>query len=200
MNRVSNICFVVAALLSLSGCTTKQAYVAKGNQYLKEGKDADAVINYRKAIQKDPLSGEAYYGLGLTFIRQADPKQAYFALSRAVELLPDNDEAKERLGELCISGYLRDPRHPLNLYNQIKDLAGKLLAKNPNSFQGLRLTGYLALEDRKPEEAIAMFRRALQVRPDDGSLTTFLAQILRHNSHAQEAETLALGFISQHKD
>jgi tetratricopeptide (TPR) repeat protein len=199
MKRALSICIVVASLLSLSGCTTKQSYISKADKLFKVGKYADASINYRKAIQKDPQSGEAYYGLGLSSLKQDDAKQAYTALSRAVELLPGNDDAKEKLGELCLSAYLTDPRRPQSLYKLIAQLAGKLLAKNPNSFEGLRLKGYVALVDRKPEEAIALFRKALQIKPSDPGVTTVLTQTLRQNGQTQEAETLALDLIARDK-
>ena len=85
---------------------TKQSYVTGGNELFEAGKYADASINYRKAIQKDPQFGEAHYRLGLVALKQGDARQAYAELSRAVELLPGNDDAKERLGGLCLKAYL----------------------------------------------------------------------------------------------
>ena len=199
MKNLLGISVVVTCLLVVSGCTTKQGYLAHGNKLFEAGKYADASIQYRKAIQKDPLFGEAHYRLGLVSLKQGDARQAYAELSRAVDLLPDNDDAKEKLGDLCLNAYLLDSRHPQKLYGQITQLAGKLLAKNPNSFVGLRLNGVLALTDRKPEEAIALFRKSLQVRPSDPAVTTVLAQALRQNGQAAEAEALALGFIAQNK-
>jgi len=199
MKRVLAICGVVTCFLALSGCTTKQGYVAKGNKLSEAGKYADASIQYRKAIQKDPKFGEAHYRLGLAALRQGDAKQAFAALTRAVELLPDNDDAKEKLGDLLLNAYLLDARRPQTLYNQISQLAGKLLTKNPNSFEGLRLNGYLALTDRKPDEAIALLRQALRTKPFDPAVTTILAQTLLQNGQTQEAETLALNLIARDK-
>src|ERR1700693_1033797 len=96
MKSVLAFCVAVTCFLVLSGCTTKEGYVAKGNKLSEARKYADAVITYRKAIQKDPKFGEAYYRLGLVALKQGDAKQAYTALTRAVELLPDNDDAKEK--------------------------------------------------------------------------------------------------------
>jgi tetratricopeptide (TPR) repeat protein len=199
MKRALGIWVVIAASLTFSGCKSKQSYVTTGNKLFEEGKYADASINYRKAIQKDPQFGEAHYRLGLVALKQGDARQAYVELSRTVELLPGNDDAKEKLGGLCLDLYLTDSRRPQALYNRITQLAEQLLAKNANSFDGLRLKAYLAATDRKPDEAIALFRKALQVRPFEPAVTTALAQTLHQNGQAQEAETLALSLVARDK-
>ena len=150
MMRVLGTWVAIAALLVFSGCKTKQSYLTAGNKLFEAGKYADASINYRKAIQKDPQFGEAHYRLGLVALKQGDARQAYAELSRAVELLPGNDDAKEKLGDLCLKAYLTDPRRPVALYNRTAQLAEQLLAKNASSFEGLKFKGFLALSDRKP--------------------------------------------------
>ena len=199
MTRVLWIWALIAVSLAFSGCKTKQSYVTAGNKLFEAGKYADASISYRKAIQKDPQFGEAHYRLGLLAVRQGDFRQAYSELSRAVELLPGNDDAKEKLGFICLNSYLTDPRHPQALYDRTKQLAEQLLAKNARSFEGLKFKGYLALSDRKPEEAITLFQKALQVKPSDASITTVLAQTLHQNGQPQAAETLALNLIARDK-
>ena len=198
MNQPASVWAVVGALLTVSACGhTKQGYVAKGNDLFQAGKYADANLNYRKAIQKDPQFGEAYYRLGLTALKQNDPSQAYAALSRAVALLPENIDVKERFADLCVAVYLADTRRPQNLYTEVTRLSDDLLARNANSFQGLRLKGYLAITDRKVEEAIVFFRRALQVKPMEPVLTTELVQALFQAGQSQEAEKLAADLIAQ---
>lgn len=50
-------------LLAASCSTTKEDYLAKGDRYQASGRTKDAEICYRKAIQKDPGFGLAYYRL-----------------------------------------------------------------------------------------------------------------------------------------
>jgi len=199
MKRVVGICAVVACFVALSACTNKESYLARGNKLFEAGNYADASINYRKAIQKDPRFGEAYYRLGLTALKLGDANQAYTALTQAVELVPDNDDAKEKLGDLCLAFYLRDPRHPQKLYDQITRLAEQLLARNPNSFDGLRFKAVMARTDRKLEEAIALFRKALLAKPADPALTTALADTLHQNGQSREAEAVALDLVARNK-
>jgi len=198
MKQTASVCAVVGSFLFVSACVhTKHGYVAKGNDLFQAAKYDDAALNYRKALQKDPQFGEAHYRLGLVALKQDNPNQAYSALSRAVELLPNNIDAKEKLADLCMALYLADRRRPLSLYGQITQLSDELLARNANSFQGLRLKGYLSITDRKVKEAIEHFRRALQVKPMEPVLTTELVHALFQDGQRQEGEKLAEGLIAR---
>ena len=152
-------------LLALTACTTKRGYVEKGNAFFQHGKYQDAEISYQKAIQKDRNYGEAYYRLGLVALQQNNAVEAYNALFRASQLLPTNMDVQEKFGGLCLDEYLKDPKRPQKLYQQVQQSASELLSQNPNSFEGLRLKGFLAHEDRKSEDAISYFQKALQVQP-----------------------------------
>jgi tetratricopeptide (TPR) repeat protein len=184
-------------LLVISACSTTRGYVEKGNAFYQQGKYEDAAINYRKAIQKDANYGDAYYRLGLATSKEDNVLESYNALFRASQLLPNNIEVKEKFAELCLEYYLKDPRRPQKLYQQVQQSASELLAQNPNSFEGLRLKGYLAHEDRKPQDAISYFQKALLARPWDAQVTTTLAQILLENGRYPEAEKLLLELIAR---
>src|SRR5258708_27993383 len=169
MKKAVNLCVVVVAFGSLFACiTSKQSYVSKGNKLYDSGKYDDASLNYRKAMQKDPNFGEAYYRLGLSAIKlsaidQNHAREAYDSLFRAVQLLRDRTEVVEKFADICLSFYLADPSHPQALYKQITQLSDQLLSKDPNSYEGLILKGYLASTDKKIKDAIQFFRKALQV-------------------------------------
>src|ERR1700693_1168353 len=93
MKQTVCVCSVVISLCAGTACiATKQGYVSKGNKLYDAGKFPDASLNYRKAIQKDPSFGEAYYRLGLAAMKQDQGNEAYDALYRAVQLLPDRME------------------------------------------------------------------------------------------------------------
>src|ERR1700680_1450606 len=193
------LCVLVTSLLAATGCATKQGYVAKGNKFFDAGKYAEASRNYRKAIQKDPQYGEAYYRLGLSAIKQNQAAQAYQDLFRAVQLLPNNIDAKEKFADVCLAFYLADPRHPQNYYKQLTQISDELLSKNANSFDGFKIKAYLADIDRKPQEAIPLFRRALQIDASDPAITGSLIQNLFRNGQSQEGEKLALGLAAREK-
>jgi tetratricopeptide (TPR) repeat protein len=197
MRKAVGTCMV---LLAMTACSTKRGYVEKGNVLFQQGKYEAAAINYRKAIQKDPNYGEAFYRLGLNEDAQGNPGEAYNALFRANQLLSTNTEVKEKFASFCLEYYLKDPSRPAKLYQQLQQTSEELVAHNPNSFEGLRVKGYLAYADRKPQDAIPYFRKALQVDPSSAPVTTALVQTLADSGQAQEGEKLALALLARRKD
>ena len=196
MRKAAVVCVL---LVAVTACTSKRGYVEKGNTLVEKGKYEDAAINYRKAIQKDPNYGEAYYRLGLTAIKENNAPEAYNALFRASQLLPNNIEVQEKFASTCFDYYIRDPRRPQKLYQQIQQTATALVAQNPNSFEGLRLLGSLTHEDRKPQEAVSYFRKALEAQPWNPQVTTLLVETLMENGQYPEAEKMALELVSREK-
>ena len=198
--RVVCLCVLAVSLVASWGCAAKkESLVAKGNQLFAAGKYEEAALNYRAAIQKDAGYGEAYYRLGLTAIKLNQARPAFESLLRAVQLLPAKIEAKEKFTDVCLSLYLADPNHAQVLYNQINSLSDEFIARNPNSYQGLMLKGYLASTDQKPKEAIEYFRKALRVNSSNDGVATELAHLLIQNGEAQEGEQLATDLIVRKK-
>jgi len=200
MKQTTCVCVAILAFGAATGCiATKQTYVSRGNQLYDAGKYADAALNYRKAIQKDPKFGEAYYRLGLAAVKQDQAREAYDSLYRATQLLPNRVDVTERFGDICLSYYLADSNHPKFLYNQIAELSSQLLAKDPNSYEGLMLKGYLAQTDRQPKQAIDFFRKAIHINSSDQGVQAALVKSLLQAGETQEAEKLGMDLINRQK-
>lgn len=187
-----------AGLVAFIGCgRNDHYYIERGNKFLQEGKVDDAVIQYSKAIQKNPKSGEGYYGLGVAEARQGHATAAFDALNRSVQLSPDNQAAVARFADLNLAAYVVDPRHSKRFYDQVVQLSDQLLAKNPNSVEGLRLKGAIALADRKPQEALGFYQRANQFNATDRDVAEGLVQALFQTGQSNEAERLAKTFLEK---
>jgi len=200
MKRVVCLGVLVGSLVAFSGCgVTQQTYVAKGNVEFAAAKYDDASLNYRKAIQKDPNYGEAYYRLGLTAVKLNQGRMAYDALLHAVQLMPANVDAKEQLAEVCLSFYLADSSHPQVLYTQISKLSDELLTNQANSYEGLLLKGYLASSDRKYAQAIEFLRKARRVNASNPGVATELVRVLIQDGQVQEGQELAMDMIVRQK-
>ncbi len=186
---------VASALLSLQACGwnpfgAKESYVRRGVEFADKGKYDDAAIQFRKAIQKDNRYGEAYLRFGQALKRQNKIGDALYCFSRAADLMPQSAEAKAELGSTAATALLGDPRRPKSLYQTVSTSANGLLAADPNSAEGFRLKGYLAVVDEHPPDAIAAFRRSLQTKPDQPDVVVTLAQTLVIDNQGPEAETL----------
>ncbi len=191
---------VLFCALGIAGCGgSAQSYVDRGNHFADTGKYGDARIEYQKAIQKDPKLGEAHYRLALLDLKRNEMGTAYQELVRAVELMPANTEAIARLGQLSLSIYNADPRHPQQLYDQASKSAGMLLRKAPDSFDGNLIKGAIALLDKKPADAVLLLRKAAAAKPGNPDAQLGLARALVQNGQAEEGLSLAHGLVEKDK-
>jgi tetratricopeptide (TPR) repeat protein len=192
--------FIALTVGSVSCSRSAASYVARGNKLYAEGQDVDASLNYRKALQKDPQFGEAYYRMAFSELRQGHIAVAYGAFYRATQLQPENMDAVSKFGDLVLYTYQRNPNRPKPLYDLLTSLAGRLEAKDAKSIDALRFRAYLALLDRKTEEALRQFRLADSIKPMQPEIVLPLAQILISQKQAPEAEKLGLEIMRTHSD
>lgn len=190
------------ALLAAVACSnesSKKRLFEVGNKYAKEGKLKEASLIYRKAIQKDPRYGEAYYELGLIELKLGRFAEALRSLQRASELLPNNDDAHSKLGDLYLSIYLSDRNKFKQILTDFTDLADRMLKRNPNSFQGLRMKGYQMVAENKMKEAGEYFEKALQQNPGDQAMTLALAQAAMAQGEKDKALSLVRTALEKNK-
>lgn len=177
----------------------KKKFLDSGNRYFDNGKFKEASIMYRKSLQQDLRFGEAYYRLGLSELKLGRPVEALRALQRTVELDPENQDAPAKLAELFLAIYTGNPKHPQQFLKEVEDLTKKILDRNPKSYDGLRLRGFLGLTQKDLKAAITDFRAANEVKPDQPQLTLVLAQSLAADNQIPEAEQLARTGIEKDK-
>src|SRR6266849_4779090 len=191
---------VLAAIVVLSGCGhSPNYYLARGREMSSKQQYAEAALNYRKAIQKDSRFGQAYYELGLTEIRLNQRREAFQDLSRASELLPGRDDIRVALGDFSFNAYLGDSTRPKVLYEKVGALADQFIAKDPKSYDGLRLKGYLAAADKKFQEAEGFFRMANAVKPMQPELILSWTHVLFLDNQPAEGERLARQLLEGNK-
>ena len=197
--------WIVVLALACQACgwnplASKEEYVRRGRQFAEQGRYPDATLQYRKALQKDASYGEAYLRYGQLLVSTKNPAEAFEALSRAAELMPASEEAKVELGNLAITGLLGNPARPSKYYQTAAKMSDELLSMNPNSFEGLRLRGLLAVADGHQEEAIEYLRKASQAKPDRLDAVTLLVQTLLATNRGNEAESAARNALASVKN
>ena len=153
-------CALAALIFAQAACShSPQYYFDRAGRFADQGNTTEAVMMYQKAVQKDSGFGEAYYQMALILLRTHRTAEAYTALQTAVQLLPKREDVKVKLAELELASYLSDPRHPLPVYYKVRELANQMLAANPQSFDGLRLSAHLAAADRNIRKRSGFTRR-----------------------------------------
>ncbi len=187
-------------LAVLSGCgRDPQSLVATGNKYFDRGKYREASIMYRRALQKDRKSADAWYRLGLVDSRLGAWGEALSSYQRAVELNPANADAATKLADLYLASYIFNRQHPKESLAETTELAKRLLQKDPKSYDGLRLMGYVALVQNKTADATKSFEAANQIRPWQPAVVLTLCQLYSGGDRAAEAESLAKDMIVHDK-
>jgi tetratricopeptide (TPR) repeat protein len=201
MHHMRFCSLLIAALLMVAGgCGSAEQYLQKGKRAAALGNQSEAVLDFRKAIQKNSQSVEAFRELANSQTKLRDFPGALASRERALELKPDDDSLRAEVAEAALTLYLADPSRPKNRYDQVTRLSQELLAKNRKSFDGLRFKASLLYTDNRIEEAIATFRMANAGKPMVPVVILPLVDALRKNGQTAEAERLATDLVRQHKD
>ena len=217
MRSMRVVVFALAALVTLVSCNrdpnvAKKRYLDSGNKYYERGKFKEASIMYRNALQKDQRYGPAHYKLGLAYIHLGQFAPAVQSLRRAVELLPveqpDHWQAAIKLSEIYLAA------SPDKEYlAEVEGYTKGMLKRDPNSFDGHRLSGDLAFvrsaaalhvgqkDEAKGllDEAIAEYRKADAVKPDQAGVGMQLARALFASGDPASSEQLYLHLIEKYK-
>jgi tetratricopeptide (TPR) repeat protein len=194
----------------------KQKYLQSGIKYFDHERYRDASIMFRKSIEADRKFGPAYYRLALTDLKEGQVPNAVPAFRRAHELLkPGTEEADDtdlKLSEIMILA-AQSQENNESILKEVQLTVDGLLKRNPNSWQGHKLSGDLAMlataklyraahvEDAKRElgTAISDYRQALTVKPGDPIITLALGRTLVVDGEVGEAETLFKSMIDKDK-
>ncbi len=229
MSRFVRLALVPLLLLFAVACSRdpkvqSQNLVENGNKFYNKAKYREASIMYRRALAKNPKNGDAYYRLGLAATKLQAWDDAARALRRAVDIAneqhKENADASTRLADIYWMAYVANSIQPnsprggaSNLLPEIEELYKALLARNPNSFDGLRLRGYHTLAEAHQFElnrdipkaketmlkALADFESANRAKPLDPQLTLVLMNTLQGAGRDADAEKLGRDMIAKDK-
>lgn len=171
--------------LFAAGCADDEQRVAefleRGAQYVEDGADPEAIIEFKNVLQLDPENADAHEALSLAFLRVEKPREAYWEMSETVRVDPSNVDARLRYG--TISAAIGD-------FDLSNEQAEAVLALEPNNARGLTLRGQ-ARENREDiEGAEADYRASVAASPDASAFRFLLGNFLERNGEAKEAEAV----------
>jgi len=196
--------FLATLVVFVAACNTDprmvaRKYVERGNKYFAQGKYKEASILYRRALNKDLRSPDAWYRLGLVNTKLGGLSEARKDFSRAMELNPSNLDAAVQLGDLDLAFYLLDSASGRPFLEDLKAITQRLLKLDPRSFDGLRFSGNIALARNDPPSAIRAFEAANQVMPGQPDLVLTLVQTMFAAQQNEAGERLAGELIERRK-
>lgn len=184
MNRLGRV-LVAAALLTGAACSKdpvaqKQAYLASGNAYVEEGKFAEAIIEYRNALQIDPKLGDAQKRLAEAYASTGDLQRAFEAWVRAADLLPADTETQLTAATYLLAANRAEDALP-RIDSVIAQDAGNVQA---HVLRGNALAGLSSFDD-----ALAAIEQAIRLDPKNGTTFTHLGRVEMARGRRDEAES-----------
>jgi len=183
--RVMAAGLALCALLGVPACQDDASRIEKrleqARAYAEEEKHAEAVIEYKSALQLDPNLAEAHYGLAQTYIEQERLGQAYWELRETVRLDPEHLDARIQFGQLArVDGDLEEALAQAEAILEREPGHASALVLRAQALQGLQRT----------EAAEAAFREAYEQSPDSPAAVLLYANFLRARGDRAAAEPL----------
>jgi tetratricopeptide (TPR) repeat protein len=133
------------------------AYYNLGLVYFQQGRLDEAIVQYQKVLQINPVETDALNNLGSAFLQQGRPDEAAAYYQKALALQPDSAATLYNLG----NALFRQGRtgEAMAQYQQA-------LAIDPSSAEARYNLGNALLQQGKIDEAMAQYQQALVLKPD----------------------------------
>ncbi|HOK53908.1 MAG TPA: tetratricopeptide repeat protein [Armatimonadota bacterium] len=172
---------------SVDPAAATQTYIAKAEKYVKEGAVANAISEYRNAINLDPTN----MGLRLRLVQlYAERKmftQAIDEINRALTIEPENELLKKELARIHeTSG---EPEKAAEVYK-------KQAEQNPDDLDSRLRAAEYYVRNNNAEEAEKQFRLAIEIDPRNPipheKLAFFLAGQTLFNESRKELDQLSV--------
>lgn len=203
-------------LLSAAGCSKDDPaeFVRKGQAAMADKRPAEAIIEFRRALQIDARSGDARLGLADAYATTNDQVNALREYVRAADLLPDNLDLQIKAGNYLLLAQqfqdaqaradavlARDPKHVNaqilrgNALAGLKDFDGAIaeyesaIAIDPKKLDAFVSLGTIQFMNKQGAEAEAAFLKAVEADPKSSVARLALANYYWASRRPADAET-----------
>jgi tetratricopeptide (TPR) repeat protein len=161
-------------------CTSGN-YIANnnlGNTIIDQGRSAEAVRLFQKAIEIYPDYAEAHYNLGCAFDKQERLAEAIGHFQKAIEIYPDYAEANNNLGVV----FLKEGR-----LNEAIKHCQRALEINPDFAKAYYNLGCALDRQGRRAAAIEQYQKAIALKPDFAEAHNNLGVVFRSQGRLEEA-------------
>ncbi len=169
---------VIILPLLLGGCAVSQAIKnnVQGTHYLQTKNYSEGVTTFRETVTLDPDNAQANYYLGRFLLADEQPKQALPYLQKAASLDPKDTDYLFWKG--VVLGELGKRKQERQAYEMVLKLEEEHL-------QALIYLGHNLLQEKKYEQALDTYNKALEIWPYSPSALynrALIAKILKRTS------------------
>jgi putative PEP-CTERM system TPR-repeat lipoprotein len=168
----------LACCLACTPAASREQYLESGKRYFAAGKVAEAIIEFRNAVSRDPRWGDARFQLAEAYAAHGEPELAYREYIRAADLLPEDAAA-----QLKAAAYLLLARQ----YDDAKARAERVLAAYARNVDAQITLASAFAGLRQVDAAIAHVTAAIQLDPSRSESYITLSRIRFDEGRADEA-------------
>ncbi|HZI48505.1 MAG TPA: tetratricopeptide repeat protein, partial [Pyrinomonadaceae bacterium] len=194
--HISVFCLLLAAVISLAGCTNpekaKAAHLQKGEAYLKDSKFQEASLEFRNAIQIDDKFAAGHWGLARAFEGLERFPEMIDELRKTISLDKDNLDARIKLGNY----YLAGSRNRADIIAEADRLAKEVIAKDDKNIEGHILMGSVLFAQQQKDKAFEELNKALAIDPNRVESYLSMAKFHLAAKEPEKAEELYKRAIS----
>ena len=182
--RLLSLLLIILAAAATTMCArdpnaVKMRAFEAGNKYVEAGKDREAILEYRRAVNADGTFGEARLHLAAAYERTGDMQNAFREYIRAADLLPGRTDVQVKAGQfLLVAGRFEDARAR----------AEKVLEQEPNNVDAQVLVGYSLAGMKNIDGAISRLEQALINAPKSGVAFSNLGTLQLAKGDLERAE------------
>lgn len=141
-----------------------------------QGRQAEALAQYREAVRLVPDNSQARYNLGFLLDAMGKPEEALREHREAVRLAPEKPFLHEGLGIVLAE---------LNRFDEAMREFTEAARLDPKFAWPHFQMGKVLLKQGRDVEAAQKFGQALQMDPDNFQTLTYVASVLASNEHPQ---------------
>jgi putative PEP-CTERM system TPR-repeat lipoprotein len=154
-------------------------FTQSGDAYAAQGKIAEAIIEYRNALDQEATTGDVRIKLAEAYLRHGEPAQAAEEYIRAADLMPD-PAVQIKAGRVLLLG---------RRFDDARVRAQKALANDPNNVDALILLANALAGLKDLHGAIAQLEEAIKLSPERSQTYTNLGQLELSRGRREAAET-----------
>jgi tetratricopeptide (TPR) repeat protein len=147
--------------------------------YVDEGRFAEAVVEYRLAVQGAPRRSDLRMKLAETYIRNGNYAEAVGEAARASDLQPGDVDLHVKVGNILLMAHG---------FDDARMHAERALALAPDNLDATLLLGNAEAGLKSFDDAIRDYQDAILLKPAEGQPYVNLASILQIQGKRREAE------------
>ncbi len=166
-----------------TGCTRDPhaamlKYAKSGDEYAAAGKTAEAIIQYRNALEKEPRAGDVRLKLADAYLKEGEVAKGVQEYIRASDVVPDTT-VQLRAGTFLLMA---------RRFDDAKGRAEKVLAAEPKNVEAQVLLANALAGLKDLDGAVSELEEAIQLNPDRSATYANLGQLEMGRGRREAAE------------